>query len=70
MTPYRLFLKENPERAVYLAVSGMLPKTRLRKRLLTRLRVFRGREHPHGAQFATPKKEAAASPAGGHKGEA
>lgn len=52
MTPYGEFMKKHPERAVYLAVSGMLPKTRLRKNQLGRLRVFKGTTHPHIAQFA------------------
>jgi large subunit ribosomal protein L13 len=53
ITPYGEFLKKNPERAISLAVSGMLPKTRLRSRQMARLRVFRGTSHPHTAQFAT-----------------
>jgi large subunit ribosomal protein L13 len=52
ITPYGEFLKKNPERAISLAVSGMLPKTRLRSRQMARLRVFRGTNHPHTAQFA------------------
>ena len=55
MTPYGEFLKKKPERAVYLAVSGMLPKTRLRSRQLKRLRVFRETKHPHAAHFAIAK---------------
>ena len=61
ITPYGEFLKKNPERAISLAVSGMLPKTRLRSRQMARLRVFRGTNHPHAAQFATkPVAEAKA----------
>jgi len=52
MTPYRTFLKEKPDRAVYLAVKGMLPKNRLRSRRLARLKVYKGETHLHGAQFA------------------
>ncbi len=55
ITPYGTFLKENPERAIWLAVSGMVPKTRLRSRQMARLRVFKGTQHPHGVQFAPPK---------------
>lgn len=61
ITPYDLFLKEKPERAIELAVSGMLPKTRLRSRQMTRLRVFKGASHPYGAHFARAKAEAAAT---------
>ena len=34
------------------AIAGMLPKNRLSKRLITKLKVYRGNEHPHGAQQA------------------
>lgn len=55
ITPYGEFLKKRPERAISLAVSGMLSKTRLRSRQMARLKVYRGAIHPHGAQFATKK---------------
>ena len=55
ITPYSRFLKTHPERAVELAVSGMLPKNRLRDRRMARLKVYRGDAHPHGAQFAVRK---------------
>ena len=61
MTPYSDFLKKNPERAVYLAVTGMVPKNRLRSRQMARLRIFKGDQHPHAAQFAVPKKKEEAS---------
>jgi large subunit ribosomal protein L13 len=35
---------------VKLAVRRMLPKTVLGKRMLSRLKVYPGAEHPHGAQ--------------------
>jgi len=40
-TPYGRLIREKPERVVELAVSGMLPKNRLRKRFMRRLKVFR-----------------------------
>jgi len=57
MTPYKEFLKTNPERAILLAVKGMLPKTRLRDGQLNRLKVFKGGQHAHLAQFAEPKNK-------------
>jgi large subunit ribosomal protein L13 len=45
---------ERPERLVRTAVMGMLPKNRLSRRLITKLKVYPGAEHPHGAQQATP----------------
>ena len=41
---------------VRLAVRRMLPKNRLGKAMLSRLRVYSGAEHPHGAQNPTPAK--------------
>lgn len=43
---------EKPERLVRTAVHGMLPKNRLSRRLITKLKVYAGAEHPHGAQQA------------------
>ena len=39
-----------PERLVTHAVKGMIPKNRLGRRLLTKLKVYRGASHPHQAQ--------------------
>ena len=43
-------LKEKPEEMIKLAVRGMLPKNRLSRKLITKLKVYAGSEHPHGAQ--------------------
>ena len=43
-----------PERLVEEAILGMLPKNKLGKRLATRLRVYRGAQHPHAAQKPRP----------------
>ncbi|NLO89539.1 MAG: 50S ribosomal protein L13 [Clostridia bacterium] len=47
---YRTLLSKNPERAVFYAVKGMLPKNKLGAKMLKKLRVYRGEEHPHQAQ--------------------
>lgn len=47
---YGELLEKNPERIIRAAVKGMLPKNRLAKVQLGRLRVFRGVEHPHVSQ--------------------
>lgn len=39
-----------PEKLITHAVKGMVPKNRLGRVLLTKLKVYRGSEHPHGAQ--------------------
>ena len=44
----------HPERLILHAVKGMLPKNRLAARLLTKLKVYAGPEHPHTAQHPTP----------------
>jgi large subunit ribosomal protein L13 len=43
-------LERDPERVVRLAVKGMLPKTRLGRAQLRKLRVYAGPTHPHAAQ--------------------
>ena len=47
---YAELLKNKPERIIMHAVKGMLPKNKLAKVQLTRLRVFAGEEHPHVGQ--------------------
>ncbi len=41
---------KKPDFIVMQAVKGMLPKNRLAAKMLTKLRVFPGAEHPHAAQ--------------------
>ncbi len=43
-------LQTRPERAIEHAVRGMLPKGRLGRRMLRKLKVYAGAEHPHAAQ--------------------
>ena len=43
-------LKKRPERMVELAVRGMLPKNSLGRRMASKLKVYKGAEHPHAAQ--------------------
>jgi large subunit ribosomal protein L13 len=47
-------LEKKPEQLIRSAVSGMLPKNKTRKHLLTKLRVYLGTEHPHEAQMPEP----------------
>ena len=47
---YAELLEKNPERIIREAVRGMLPKNKLARVQLDRLRIFRGAEHPHTAQ--------------------
>jgi large subunit ribosomal protein L13 len=50
----RKLMTEKPERMMTRVVSRMLPKNKLRARMLKRLRVFAGAEHPHQAQQPQP----------------
>jgi large subunit ribosomal protein L13 len=43
-------LESKPEKLLEMAVKGMLPKNRLGHQLFTKLKVYRGPEHPHAAQ--------------------
>lgn len=47
-------LQQHPERALEFAVKGMLPKTTLGRRMLRKLHVFAGEQHPHTAQQPKP----------------
>lgn len=49
-TSARKLNREHPERIIKLAVRGMLPKNRLGRSLLKKLKIYRGSEHPHEAQ--------------------
>ncbi|HOC00380.1 MAG TPA: 50S ribosomal protein L13 [Verrucomicrobiota bacterium] len=44
----------HPERLILHAVKGMIPKNRLGDALLTKLKVYKGNQHPHGAQQPAP----------------
>ncbi len=44
------YLNQKPEELIKLAVRRMLPKTRMGRQMLKRLKVYRGPEHRHGAQ--------------------
>jgi large subunit ribosomal protein L13 len=47
-------LQIKPEELIRLAVRGMLPKNRLSRKLVTKLKVYAGPEHPHSAQKPEP----------------
>ena len=49
-TSARDMLANKPEKMVYEAVKGMMPKNSLGRQMLTKLRVFKGAEHEHAAQ--------------------
>ena len=47
---YDKLMQENPEKAMMLAVKGMIPDTTIGRQALTRCRIYRGSEHNHAAQ--------------------
>lgn len=51
---YERLLETHPERAIERAVWGMLPKTRLGRKMVKKLKVYRGPDHPHAAQKPEP----------------
>ncbi len=52
--PFQRMLEKKPEEVIRLAVRRMLPKTRLGRQMLRKLKVYGGAEHPHEAQ--SPQK--------------
>ena len=50
----RRVMREHPTRILESAVQGMVPKTKLGRQMLSKLRVYAGPEHPHEAQQPQP----------------
>ena len=47
-------LERRPEEVLRMAVKGMLPKNRLARRQITKLKIYAGPEHPHESQSPKP----------------
>jgi len=54
LAPYSRLMKEQPQRVIEHAISGMLCKNKYRETMLTRLKVYRDETHPHAAQQPQP----------------
>jgi len=52
--PFLRLLEEAPEKIIERAVRGMLPKNRLGRQMINKLKVYAGPEHPHQAQQPKP----------------
>ncbi len=52
-TRYDKLMLENPEKAMMLAVKGMIPDTTIGRKALTRVRIYKGDQHNHQAQNPT-----------------
>lgn len=50
----REMLDTKPERVIHLAVRGMLPKNVLGRKMIKKLKVYAGPDHPHAAQQPEP----------------
>lgn len=50
-------LEKHPEKLFRLAVRGMLPKTKLGREMIGKLKVYSGSEHPHTAQTSKQSKK-------------
>jgi large subunit ribosomal protein L13 len=53
-TSLRTMMQPRPEQVIMKAVRGMLPKNRLGRAMLKKLKVYAGTEHPHTAQQPKP----------------
>jgi large subunit ribosomal protein L13 len=51
---YETIMAKRPDQAIRWAIRGMLPKNILGRRMLRKLKVYRGAEHPHEAQNPQP----------------
>ena len=47
---FKDLLSKDPEKVLRLAVKGMLPKNKLNRQVIKKLKVYAGEEHPHEAQ--------------------
>jgi large subunit ribosomal protein L13 len=50
LRPVKIMLEKHPDRVITLAVRRMLPKTKLGRAMLKKLKVYAGTEHPHQSQ--------------------
>ena len=55
--PYKVMREKKPEEILRLAVRRMLPKSRLGRQMLSKLKIYKGSEHPHAAQRPEPLKD-------------
>ncbi|RKZ21605.1 50S ribosomal protein L13 [bacterium] len=48
--PFKMMKEKKPEEIIYHAVRGMLPKNKLGRKMIKKLKVYAGDKHPHEAQ--------------------
>jgi large subunit ribosomal protein L13 len=54
LTRFRDVQADKPEEIIRLAVKGMLPKNKLGRAMIKKLKIYAGTEHPHDAQSPRP----------------
>jgi large subunit ribosomal protein L13 len=54
LTRYRDLQAQKPEEIIRLAVKGMMPRNRLGRAMMKKLKIYAGAEHPHAAQGPKP----------------
>ncbi|MDR1122668.1 MAG: 50S ribosomal protein L13, partial [Endomicrobium sp.] len=55
LTPYAVLMEKSSDKALLVAVKGMLPKNKLADKQITRLKVFREDKYTHSAQISVDK---------------
>jgi len=68
--PYARMQERQPTRIIELAVRGMLPKSKLGRQMMTRLKIYAGVEHPHAAQILGSERRPAREEAAAVKAQA
>ena len=68
--PYSRMQERQPTRIIELAVRGMLPKNKLGRQMMNRLKIYSGAEHPHSAQVLGSERREAREAAAAAKAEA
>ena len=53
-TSFGKLMETHPERAIEIAVKGMMPRNKLSRAMLDKLKIYAGGEHPHTAQQPKP----------------
>ncbi|MCI0342859.1 MAG: 50S ribosomal protein L13 [Planctomycetales bacterium] len=52
--PFKDLMARHPEKVVRLAIKRMLPKSKLGRQMIKKLKIYPGAEHPHSAQRPEP----------------
>lgn len=56
LTSFRTMSERHPERLLQLAVKRMLPKNKMGRNMLLKVKIYKGDQHPHAAQRPEPLK--------------